>query len=575
MGVELCGRAVSKGAALLAVGGGLGAAVMAVVAFFSRRPATLIGGDFGSVTSFLGTVVGMAIVQAVVLVAAVTGVMVRRVRRRIAFLVTPAISVFLAASVAVAAWAWRGSPSNDADDEMLGFDVAPVIAIARWALTLMAASVAVLLVAAVRAGGPAATTGTRAVLVGALAGGLVVVCAAVGSIVVATPRPSVKSVAAVPIPSIPTSLGTRIAYTVPALGPFSVTPAGPGFVVLGRDSVAAYHGETGQRRWVRSFADLPFGCRTVGIWAAGPAGHEVVLVTCSDGGYRNALVGIDAVSGERLWTNAEGWRVRVPGSTRASIVGVIAYDRNDNPTTIGALDVRTGHTRWTTPTRECFGGFRVSTTSSAVVAISTCGERPALVIFDATSGVARTVGLPTSPDSEAAIIAVDGDRVATVFGRQSIHERKLAIVDVSQNDSVTTVPGTPSLDMLMRAVGQARYLQTDWYGTDGRSGSVMVDIRSASISTIRGVDLYPNGIPDEIPVGQRLAAVGDGIVSGVVATTGPNVVAVIAADGQATTRPAPCDKVSGVLPVPGAILMTCFRHDRPNTVNDVVVLGIR
>ncbi|WHU46168.1 hypothetical protein QNM97_19500 [Gordonia sp. L191] len=63
----------------------------------------------------------------------------------------------------------------------------------------------------------------------------------------------------------------------------------------------------------------------------------------------------------------------------------------------------------------------------------------------------------------------------------------------------------------------------------------MVDIRSASTSTIRGVDLYPNGIPDEIPVGQRLAAVGDGIVSGVVAPTGPNVVAVIAADGQATT----------------------------------------
>ncbi|OPX12113.1 hypothetical protein, partial [Gordonia sp. i37] len=86
---------MSKGAALLAAGGGLGAAVMAVVAFFSRRPATLMGGDFGSVTSFLGTVVGMAIVQAVVLVAAVTGVMVRRVRRRIAFLVTPAISVFL------------------------------------------------------------------------------------------------------------------------------------------------------------------------------------------------------------------------------------------------------------------------------------------------------------------------------------------------------------------------------------------------------------------------------------------------------------------------------------------------
>ncbi|OPX12099.1 PQQ-binding-like beta-propeller repeat protein, partial [Gordonia sp. i37] len=417
-----------------------------------------------------------------------------------------------------------------------------------------------------------------AVLVGALAGGLVVVCAAVGSIVVATPRPSVKSVAAVPIPSIPTSLGTRIAYTVPALGPFSVTPAGPGFVVLGRRSVAAYHGETGQRRWVRSFADLPFGCRTVGIWAAGPAGHEVVLVTCSDGGYRNALVGIDAVSGERLWTNAEGWRVRVPGATRASIVGVIVYDRNDRPTTIGALDVRTGHTRWTTPTRECFGGLRVSTTSSAVVAISTCGERPSLVAFHATSGVARTIGLPTSPDSEASIIAVDGDRVATVFERQSIHERKLAIVDVSQKDSVTTVPGAtdpPGPGLLMRAGDQARYLQSDWYGTDGRTMSGMVDLRSASFSTIRGADLYPNGIPDEIPVGQRLAAVGDGIVSGVVATTGPNVVAVIAADGQATTRPAPCDKLSGVLPVPGAILMTCFRRDRPNTVNDVVVLGIR
>ncbi|RPA57656.1 hypothetical protein EF294_17875 [Gordonia oryzae] len=553
----------------------MGAVVMAVVAFVSRQPATLIGGDFGAVTSFLGTVVGVVVAQAVVVLAAVTGVMVRRVRRRVAFLVTPAISVLLATSVAVAAWAWRGSLSNNADDELLGFDVAPVIAIARWALTLMAASVAVLLVGAIRAGGPAATTGTRAVLVGALAGGLVVVCAAVGSIVVATPRPSVRSVAAVPIPSVPTSLGARIAYTVPALGPFSVTPAGPGFVVLGRDSVTAYHGETGQRRWVRSLADLPFGCRKVGIWAAGPAGHEVVLVTCSDGGYRHAVVGIDAVSGDRLWTNAEGWRVRVPGGTKGSIVGVMTYDRYDNPMTIGALDVRTGHTRWTAPHRECSDDSGVTTTSSALVAVSACGERPSLVTFDATSGVTRTIGLPSSPDSEASIIAVDGDRTAIVVERRVIHERKLAIVDVSQKGSVTTVPGTPGPSMLMRPVDQARYLQTDWNGVNGRPMSGMVDVRSASFSTIRGADLYPNGIPDDIPVGQRLAAVGDGVVSGVVATTEPNVVAVIAADGQATMRPAPCDKASGVLPVPGAILMTCLRHDRPNTVNDIVVLGIR
>ncbi|MQA81102.1 MAG: PQQ-binding-like beta-propeller repeat protein [Streptosporangiales bacterium] len=122
--------------------------------------------------------------------------------------------------------------------------------------------------------------------------------------------------------------------------------AGTHVVVTSPDGLRAYDARTGENGWHYREPG-----RT--LWGLAVTAGAVVVETHGDLGVR--LVGLDAATGDRLWTSPDEWRLthhgddgsRTMGESADAADGIVAVEPGGEPERLG-VDARTGEKRWAT-----------------------------------------------------------------------------------------------------------------------------------------------------------------------------------------------------------------------------------
>ncbi|MCX2963251.1 PQQ-binding-like beta-propeller repeat protein [Gordonia sp. NPDC062954] len=394
------------------------------------------------------------------------------------------------------------------------------------------------------------------------------------------------------IPAIPTSLGQNVAYRLRSALSQRVVPAGPGFVTVDEEAVTAYDGATGRKRWRFSTDGLSEECFPYSAWSTGTDAESVVIVQCADDDeYTPAaldeqsdagLTAFDAMTGRHLWTNSEGWAIRARAvSDGDGAVGVVRGEGTD--ARIGALNIRTGHVRWSRPVRECADLWSATTVTSSVVVLELCpGPKDvSAVSFDMETGTPQRIRVDLSrwAGVDAAImwdvLAVMGSRIAVRYtldrGR---HNEALAIVD--------TATATARVD----------WGQVDWLHLSPEEGLIPGDVAelmahpgddftdvltmpAGERRRIDGLEAWTSWSSPALNLA-RWATVGEELMTATeFAVDGLYRLVTVHPDNSISRRPSPCGRrPGGITPVPGAVLMLCRRSDNDDS-SGVEIIALR
>lgn len=498
----------------------------------------------------------------------------------------PAYGAWLfAVVVGIAAYGYLGRMPNDRVPLISGPGARPVMALAQLGWVVAAAALLALLAAAIFT----QTSSPRRPLAAGFAVAGIVVALVAGTVVIASSsvgNASATTAAPTPIPAVPTSVGTDVAYTLRLPSPL-VLPAGPGFVTVTNDAVVAYDGATGAERWRMPVRDLPDRCKYDQLFSTGTADGAVVVVEClrppntttsdersrepSEHEYAAFLVGLDAVTGERLWINADDWwlmgRANVDGDALAGV------SRDE----VAAIDPRTGTPLWTQPrpaAKDC-GGDWYDSSGASIVFLEGCAGT--FHVIDATGDVTLDLealgGFGPTETVRKDVLAAAGDVVAV----------SLQTTDRPDADSVAVIDTrTKSMELLRTGYvssllggealmpGPVLELGTD-FQTKVVTLYLMADRRTVQVT---GIDTYND------PRVQRWAVVGDRLVTGLAYQNLEENYVLSSAPlggGPVVTTPNPCGRdTGGIVPVPGAVLMVCGRYAPGATsVSSYEVLGLR
>ncbi|MCV7109684.1 PQQ-binding-like beta-propeller repeat protein [Mycolicibacterium setense] len=556
----------------LAVGLTLGAVGLAVYAYAARVPA-------GQTATYLAPASQLLLVSLICMCVAGAATIWLGARAVAGLDTAGHASLLLAGTVAIAAYGLLSAKPPLHRMLISGPDARPVIVIAQVSWLVLAGAAVLLLAGATSASANRARRPGRAALAVSTACGVTI--AVVAGLAVTSlssvGASSATTAARVPIPAVPTSVGTNVAYRV-KVDEQGVRPAGPGFVGITDRAVVSFDGSTGAQRWRFPTADLPERCGDVTVWSTGIGDDAVVVVQCTRppntlepdryspaGDDRVAfLVGLDASTGEQLWLNDADWHLRGRANGDGDILAAVSTDK------IGALDPRTGKPLWARdrPDDDC-GRSRYDAVGSTLIIVDPCGD--ALHAYDAESeytiDFTKQPGFP-SGDVDTEWLAVDGGVVAVYASGINSVDGVLLSVDVETKAvQVTPEPFVRTPDLEKSLPGPVVEL-----GKDGRARTVTLYV-PAERREVRATGVAMSADPRA----QRWARVGDEFVTAAAYQDNfDEVLATVPAiGGQATLRPNPCHRAGGVMPVPGAVLALCANHSDRGEVNGYDVLGLR
>ncbi|OBC04606.1 hypothetical protein A5784_13725 [Mycobacterium sp. 852013-50091_SCH5140682] len=561
----------------LSCGIAVGAVVLSLYAFVRRVPDGLISDRLGPISTLLGGSLAAVIIAAVLVMAGGVLALAGRVTAGRAAWAPTALS-------AVTAYAFLGSMPADRAKSITGPGAYPVIAWSQmsWALLTVAA---VLLVAGAvtvqQTSHPAQRKTALAVSAVGLVASLVV---GFGIVAVANGDHSRGTTAApIAVPELPTALRTNVAYSVVARYSDWVVAAGPGFVATDDSAFVAYDGTTGAERWRFPFSAFPTGCTAVGLRSTGWTPDSVVLLECRhtyyppySAGSAPFLVGLDAMTGQVLWTADEGWHLA--GRVQLS-ADAFPVRRGDD---IASLDPRTGSLRWSrtlTADEQCEGyGDGVTGVQHSIVVIAACNDVGALHVIDGRTGQQHSVNLSGPPgtlppnDTQYDLVAASGNNVVIESSKHTGVGRVTLLVDTGTGD-VHIVPSTGYLaDVSSARSGQypgsamalGKMLDPD------KPARLLLVGEGKTITTV-GVRTYD----DQIFASQKWAQVGAQLVTAAGLSDNASWVWSVSPDGQTTRHPSPCgDDVGGIMTVPGAVLVLC-RRTTGEKVSGYDILGLR
>ncbi|WP_135458567.1 PQQ-binding-like beta-propeller repeat protein [Mycobacterium sp. DL99] len=564
---------VGRLAIALSVGLALGAVGLAIYAYAARVPS----GQTATYLAPAGHLLLISLIGGGVAGAAVIWLGARAI---VGLNAAGHASVLLAGTVAVAAYGFLNAKSAQHAMLISGPGARPVVLIAQISWVVLVCAALFLLAGATSASPDSARRpGRTAVAVSAASG---VALAAVAGIMVTSASgvgtSSATTADRVATPALPTSVGTNVAYTV-KVDARGVRPAGPGFVGITDGAVIGFDGTTGAQRWRFPRADLPERCGDVSLWSTGVRDDAVVAVQCtrppnthdpdrysSDHDDDVAfLVGLDATTGERLWLNDADWHLRGRANGDGDILAAVS------PGKVGALDPRTGKPLWVKerPDDDC-SRSRYDAVGSTLIFVDACGD--ALHVYDAESestiDFTKQPGFP-SGDVSTELVAVDKGLAVIQAAGIRIMDGVLLIVDTQTKD-VQIVPGPYARGPESEALIPGPVLEID---RDGSAQTVTLHVPAERRSVhVTGLEMFRD------PAAQRWALVGDEFVtaSAYQGDFDEKVAAVPVAGGQAALKPNPCgDRMSSVVPVPGAVLALCANESDNGSIIGYDVVGLR
>lgn len=563
-----------------AIGTAVGATVLAAAAVVFRRPENRIGGDLHAATTYLAVSLAGGLAVAVFIVFLATLMLRGRP-------VAVATAALLAGVTVAAAFAFLGKPARAAAWVISGPGAHPVVTMSRitWVLFAVASLVLLAVAVFVEPGAAIGRSGTRTAAVVGLVTAIALGTAGVAMATVS--RTAIEPTASIAIPATPTMVGEREAYRLRSEIPQYVVPAGPGFVTVDSAAVTAYDGTTGVGRWRLPTDRLPDGCYPDGTWSTGTDATSVVIVHCArddaDGDQRDekpsftGLSGFDAMTGRHLWTNADGWGVHARSvSDGEGAVGVSRGDGDDAQ--IGALDVRSGHLRWSRPVTDCADLFNATTATHSLVVFEACsgGKDVLAVLYDLESGSSRRIPIPLPQWRN-----VDAKIMLDVFSVAGSNVTVLATLDRTWPEVPLATIDTSS------ATARVEWGQVDWLDLDPENGLIQGDVAqtqafpgdgttevlmtaSGERRRLSGLDIYTSWSSAALN-SWRFALVGDRVVTATEFGDGsPYWLVTVNPDGSSSRRPSPCGRApGGVAAVPGAVLLICplsaDEKERPGT----------
>lgn len=355
--------------------------------------------------------------------------------------------------------------------------------------------------------------------------------------------------AATDIPAVPADLGRRT-FTValpeafaanPPAPEFYVAAGGAGFVVYQAGRVTAY-GADGKERW--HYART--GPGEVAISGMRVFDNTVVLFL------DNALVGLDAVTGEQLWSSTDsrlvyaisqqaGYNLDAPFVVYRDQVSWVRYD------------TRTGTPMWTVPAPHPECGGRDADTRSWLVSVWRCesggGADIRVLAIDPGNGETRwdSVVLHGAPDLDAVATPANAVGILMQFagspgGMSYVNVVDKSVTPLPQRGSGEPSPG-PADDFVFSDRGDGRHAVR--YGADGRPRCTVTD-------DVRGVE---TAVPGQ---GNGLAYVS---FAGSFVVADRNGLRTFDGSTCAQTAQVPAESVQGFVPTPGAVLVL-RRDDR-------------
>ncbi|MET9201519.1 hypothetical protein [Gordonia sp. NPDC003585] len=586
----------------LSIASAIGLAVAGVVltgyAVAHRHPDNWIG-DFTSPQTDRYLVIAAVAVPLLAAAIAITAVVVWRRRSADLDLAGPVFGLLLLASLGVG-WLWLTPMGSTADKEFDGPLLPPVVMWIRVSDGLLMAAWFVLLIGAVR---PTTIPRERRVRGAAVFVALtsIVAISVVGAGYAGGKGLVGRSIhqpkaASVPVPPLPTTVGTRIAYTIPARSAGDVLEAGPGFVVRGADGLVAYDGSTGARRWSIESSDLGSLCggellrrmsRTLGVASpraeasvrtTGIGRDATVVVTCS-----RWIVGVDAMTGSVRWVNSEGWDVY---DATPDVIAVTKDDRSSQHAAVAAMDPRTGKVRWVMGASDCTDAESLMVVERVIVQEDRCSVSGRwLRMLDVHSGIERYIAMP-----EWAVRSQEWPRrVIRALARSG---SVLAIeVSMGGTDYRTWDTGIVAVDTRSRGVREvvphstkSEYWLVDRYGSEWPPSGAITPLASTSdqVMFLR----LPAGrvehhsarevFSSDVRAEQWWTLVGDTAVTAL-GRPESGAIVTISPDGRVVSRPGPCGRdEGGVMTVPGGLLVLCMRTDAHSyKVTSVDVVGLR
>lgn len=576
-------RALTSHALVGASWGFVVAAVgLSVYGFVQRVPVGLVSDRLGSATRVLGGSLGVVVVAAVVLssggVAVLTG---RAVAKKAAWALT--------ITAAITSFMFLSSLLRQGAEAVSGPGARPVVALAQVSWLLLSVAAVLLVAGAVVAQEQTRRAVKWPALLGFVAIGVVVALVAGSGVVALAQRgePRAVTAAVIAVPELPAAVGADTAYTVAAEHVDWLVPAGPGFVLVGDGALTAYNGADGRQRWRFPLESFPAGCSLTSIRSTGTSADAVVIAQCHHeaANLREPrtdpfLVGLDAMTGQLLWTVGKDWSVRSRLLLPADVVPVVDSERNE----LGSLDPRTGAVRWTWPFSEadekCSDTGYVGALEGHVMYAVPCGPLLRVYVFDAVSGAHRVIDGPVpqefsdgewTVEPHAVDVSVAVVRILQVVGNGSA---VLSIDTAGGQVEVLPVKYLSNGDSVRAGQYPGPILQTD----RGSEPEPWLDLyRLSDRSTVRAVGLETFSGGSYAPrTSVMWAEVGTAMVSAdAYDREFTKLLVSVARDGTVTRRPSPCgDDIGGVMAVPGAVLVVCQRADGARTVG-YDILGLR
>lgn len=545
----------------------IAAVALSMYALARRVPDGLVSDRLAAATQVLGGSLGAVVVTALVLSTGGVAVLAGR---------TVAVKAAWALTIIaiITSFAFLSSLLRRATESVSGPGARPVVALAQvsW---LMLAAAAVLLVAAATLAQQQIRRPVRwALLLPLVAAGVVVALAASAGLVALTQRAQPRATAtAITVPDLPATLGTDPAYTLTTKYISWLVPAGPGFVMDTKGAITAYNGADGGQRWSFPYKLFPAGCELWAIRSTGTTPDAVVIAECNhDAGYGKPrtdpfLVGLDAMTGQLLWTLDKGWSLRSRILLPSNTVPVVSSDRNE----LGSLDPRTGAVRWTwsfdESDKQCSDTGYVGALTGAVMFAVPCGAALRVHVFDVVSGADRVIDGPVPQEfSDGKWViephAIDGT-VAVVRIRQVAPNASAVLSIDTAAGRVDALPVQYLSDGDSARAGQypGPVLQLN-QGSDPEPWVDLYRLSDRSTLHIVGLDTA-NGGSYAPHTSMTWAHVGTQWVTAAgLDAEYNNLLVSVSPDGTVTRRPSPCgDDIGGVLPVPGAVLVLCQRSE--------------
>ncbi|MBU9763896.1 PQQ-binding-like beta-propeller repeat protein [Mycobacterium sp. TNTM28] len=361
--------------------------------------------------------------------------------------------------------------------------------------------------------------------------------------------------AATDVPALPGGIGQRT-FTVSVPDAFEgdrfeptreIAAAGAGFVVYGDHRITAY-GADGAERW--HFARTGPGSVAVNGMRVFDDGATVLALL------DKGLVGLDAVTGEQLWTNADESMMyalsQAPGYNLDAPFVVYRDGR-----VWSRFDTRTGQPMWTVPAPhpECDFPPRAVDTRSRLVSVLQCPaeQRVAIRVLALDPATGETVWdsqlFSGGPDAGAVATPANAVGVFVQFAGAGA-PRGISYVNVADR-TVTPLPERgaaepsvgPSDDFVFSGRDGGRQLMV--YGADGKQRCVgPQDVRGTQTRLLgQGSGLA------YLSFGDRFVLADDG------GPAVPGSLRTFDANTCAQTAALPVESVEGFVPAPGAALV--------------------